>query len=96
MTDNELLEAAVKAYQAPISDRCDDWNPLHDDGAALQLAVKLDMLFNPALSIIYSEVLAKLGCSDPPRVMRRAIVITAALLGSRDSTQRSRKRSKNC
>lgn len=56
MTDKELLEAAAKAasvklhwhagktYMRPDMEPMDSWNPLTDDGDALRLAVKLEML----------------------------------------------------
>jgi len=47
MTDKELLELAAKAYQnagGTIHEFTSDlWNPLEDDGAALRLAVKLNL-----------------------------------------------------
>ena len=97
-TDRELLEAAAKA--AGITERessgafldPDDrhtvWDPLHIDGCALRLAVKLrmDVTFNemdvfafpPDGSDGRSELI---NVDDPYAATRRAIVCAAAEVG---------------
>ena len=101
MTDRELLELAAKA--AGYSVRTDltyegvivindgvFWNPLTDDGAALRLAVALNMgisipVFNkPRADVIsFRHPLANAieEGNDPYATTRRAIVRVAAEIG---------------
>jgi hypothetical protein len=53
------------------------WNPLTDDGDALRLAVKLNLL--PFPEVAHSATLA--GNEDPYAATRRAIVRAAAAIG---------------
>lgn len=98
MTDRELLEAAAKAagidWNPDTSYRTTGrigatgmphmafWNPLSDDGDALRLAVKLDLIDErkwkaPVTGAIYDE------CNgDWYSATRRAIVMAAAEIGA--------------
>ena len=107
-TDRELLELAAKAagiklyehrgsfYLHYVDDRdaCSCWNPLQDDGDALRLAVKLNLLILPypsdcAVLVVDSNIVS--GVPDsivhwgvPPDALastRRAIVRAAAAIG---------------
>jgi len=101
-TDQELLELAAKAAGYNVKShedgtlysdyRCSGYwgvfNPLTDDGDALRLAVKLQMLIDPCNS--YVTTCSAIGgfaeahedtCDDPRAAVRRAIVITAAATG---------------
>ena len=106
MTDLELLELAAKAagYEYWVTDGIDGllvrgedllrrpWNPLHDNGDALALAVKLkmaldftqllgDVIFVGAFaSRVAQDVTEKPG-DDPATAARRAIVRAAADIG---------------
>jgi len=104
MTDRELLEAAAKAvgYEATPHPERDGlllsqqdeatwwhWNPLADDGDALRLAVKLDILVAPAMGVTLAgpemgkgEVMELHG-SDPYAATRRAIVRAAAAMATK-------------
>ena len=96
MTDLELLELAAKAAGIEVATAhrhglflasAKWWNPLDDDGDALRLAVKLQMIVN----IDRSESQAGNGHiddeyelhrnSDPYAATRRAIVRAAAAIG---------------
>lgn len=98
MTDRELLEQAAKAAgidarRLPDAwpNRFDDdlWNPLTDDGDALHLAVKLNLIVNcihakilveePVCSRV--EIWEELQNDDPYAATRRAIVRAAAEIG---------------
>ena len=104
-TDRELLELAAKACKLPecgwmgpafmyVKDNTfADWNPLEDDGDALRLAVKLDMLIAIHGESNYVRVYAGSGAgvddfygtaafeNDPCAATRRAIVRAAAEIG---------------
>jgi hypothetical protein len=87
-TDKELLELAAKAaryeliWGVPFPDgvaypyvkNC-GWNPLTDDGDALRLAVKLQLLDNH--DVMYGQW----DGENPYEAQRRAIVIAAAEIG---------------
>jgi hypothetical protein len=96
MTDRELLELAAKAvgfdffvkHQQPFMrpeigrGRWRRWNPLTDDGDALRLAVKLDILVtarNAKNRNGFQAVEAE--GSEPYAATRRAIVRAAAAIG---------------
>jgi hypothetical protein len=66
------------------------WNPLTDDGAALRLAVKLEISVNPfaGKTVVAHEYSKRLVCEkwelhddDPYAATRRAIVRVAAEIG---------------
>ncbi|CAB4131333.1 hypothetical protein UFOVP126_64 [uncultured Caudovirales phage] len=103
MTDRELLEKAAKAAGLAviipaahqrglwIEGLEDEWNPLTDDGDALRLAVKLNIViwecaqYDRAMAEVrygaargeYWEPVGK----DPHAATRRAIVRAAAQIG---------------
>ena len=104
MTDRELLELAAKAagIEGVISvdhkfiwtkNATERWNPLQDDGDALRLAVKLNLVVHPQEKCCYvylspESLLGFSGVSalemnkgDPYAVTRRAIVSAAAEIG---------------
>ena len=104
MTDRELLELAAKAAgtEGVISvdhkfiwtkNATERWNPLQDDGDALRLAVKLNLVVHPQEKCCYvylspESLLGFSGVSalemnkgDPYAVTRRAIVSAAAEIG---------------
>ena len=108
MTDRELLEQAAKAagmegeylplgirtYEPPhwSEDLGEFWNPLTDDGDALRLAVKLNIViwecaqYNCALvEVRYGnasgELTEPIVDNDPYAATRRAIVRAAAEIG---------------
>ena len=97
MTDRELLEMAAKAAGAEwLSDRWvalrDDgvwhtWDPLEDDGDALRLAVKLNLLID-CVSQCARPLDDSLGWfdgdsdEDDQTAVRRAIVRAAAEIGA--------------
>jgi hypothetical protein len=107
MSDKELLELAAKAAglsvrpwpeDDPIAMRLpgtpgDIWNPLHDDGDALRLAVRLSVNHD-ALRIHlpescdpwctvddYDDTIGASADHDPCTATRRAIVRAAAEIG---------------
>lgn len=104
-SDRELLEAAAKAagYGVDIvSSREQDgtvsfymkpemlwWNPLTDDGDALRLAVKLEMIVDFSQDDGPLDVLPVFarGCvhdkTDPYSATRRSIVMCAAAMGEK-------------
>lgn len=65
------------------------WNPLFDDGQALRLAVKLDMLIDFSADEGWIDIMGPLGTerikeaygSDPMAATRRAITMAAAARG---------------
>lgn len=100
MNDKELLEYAAKA--AGIDERRlpdawpnrfddDQWNPLIDDGDALRLAVKLNLIvgvYGSYTNVYLTDVSNKeIVCwnsscnNDPYAATRRAIVRAAAEIG---------------
>ena len=101
-TDRELLGLAAKAAGIEIS-RINEvgawiagsggnyWNPLTDDGAALRLAVKLQLLLNEGTkaSFVNSKAEGRMDKwareqhkdSNPSAATRRAIVRAAATIG---------------
>jgi hypothetical protein len=98
MTDKELLELAAKAIGAELLDcTCKKerknsltgkhWNPLTDDGDALRLTVKLNILrgyiHNDEVALAPSEygVIEPITNNDPYAATRRAIVRVAAEIG---------------
>ena len=98
MTDRELLELAAKAAGislAPTGCIWDDasaemvpWNPQDNDGDALRLAVKLELLqldlrhsFHTVRVYGAAEGRIDEGANDPPAATRRAIVRAAAEIG---------------
>ena len=100
MTDRELLELAAKASgeltaswygnDAYFDGVLSRWNPLTDDGAALRLAVVLNMgisipVFNKhradVISFRHPLVNAIEEGNDPYAATRRAIVRAAAAIG---------------
>ena len=104
MTDRELLELAAKAagyavVPHPNGKSCSDlhfilarqnWNPLTDDGDALRLAVKLNLLLllypdDRAVRVTRLDqpnTIVSFGTPpDPYAATRRAIVRAAAAIG---------------
>ena len=79
--DKTLLEQAAKAAEIIPSDFGGQhdleewWNPLTDDGDALRLAVKLDLLADTGLTFQFMEA------SGDIEATRRAIVRAAAEIG---------------
>ena len=63
-----------------------EWNPLTDDGDALRLAVKLDMIIdvrgNHSAVAVWPDVVEPID-KDPYAATRRAIVRAAAAIGSK-------------
>ena len=98
MTDRELLELAARAAGLVLdewtgADGTLDWNPLHDDGDALRLAVKLNLCINFDVQPDGAEVYVVAEWTDNPTeaeplgrdasaATRRAIVRAAAAIGS--------------
>jgi len=95
-TDVELLEAAAKAAGIEFGWIHDTpriraemgwtpWNPLTDDGDALRLAVKLDMVVDCGNWLARPRTLSLEwvdgGRDDPLAATRRAIVRAAAVIG---------------
>ena len=98
MTDRELLEMAAKAAGFDVMqgvtgwcirrDTMDSWNPLADDGDALRLAVKLEMVvdvINRVVAGYLSDICVDIDPeereSNPLAATRRAIVRAAAEIG---------------
>lgn len=96
MNDRELLEMAAKAAgiclkfaTGPYGDlpSIDGklWNPLHDDGDAFRLAVRLKLILEPALSQCNDVTYTHFGYSELPNTVdarRAAIVQCAASIGA--------------
>jgi len=104
MTDRELLEAAAKAAGIELEEVIEKgvdagravkpegiwWSPLHDDGEALRLAVKLNLstdVFVDVIIVVYTtndiqcdHVEEPVG-TDPLAATRRAITRAAAEIG---------------
>lgn len=100
-TDRELLELAAKAAGFVIwkhgknaggfiNGRAESWSPLTDDGDALRLAVKLDLIIDIDLgehvtTVDYTAVenftVLEPHGSDSFAATRRAIVRAAAAIG---------------
>ena len=90
MTDKELLELAAKAAGLHVKvssnsgrglkvhGNCNWWNPLTDDGDALRLAVKLNILWD--VKVHYTRFL-DLCVHDKLAATRRAITRAAAQIG---------------
>lgn len=91
MTDRELLEFAAKAagYTLGSTTLDDDyWNPIHDDGDALRLAVQCTQLFGFYRFLRAWLVAMKTESGDPTDPLaatRRAIVMAAAEIGKAQS-----------
>ena len=98
-SDRELLEMAAKAIHAPenyankayMGGWFSWWNPLTDDGDALRLAVKLQLLINIDIDGALVEMQVKddnawasefAHDGDLYAATRRAIVRAAAAIGS--------------
>ena len=95
MTDKELLELAAKAVGMKWGgDEFYDehgpllgWNPLHDDGDAMRLAVRLKIDIDNMTDACYCEgqfghdAFVEDGNADPYATARRAIVLVAAKIG---------------
>ena len=100
-TDKELLILAAKAagiekrtdfdgseyFHYEIDESTyKHWNPLTDDGDALRLAVKLDMIIdvrgNHSAVAVWPDVVEPID-KDPYAATRRAIVRAAAAIGSK-------------
>lgn len=100
MTDRELLELAARAANLQIKwddqnqtyatcnvhgNMFDDWNPLEDDGDALRLAVKINLLVDCyshcARPLPDSIEWKEASGSDDYANTRRAIVRAAAEIG---------------
>jgi hypothetical protein len=96
MTDKELLQLAAKAAWGAMANQMIEsgWNPLTDDGDALRLAVKLDLIVSrgytevgkEAVVFYLNEIQHQMRCvvphgSDPYAATRRAITRAAAEIG---------------
>ena len=98
-SDRELLEMAAKAIHAPenyankayMGGWFSWWNPLTDDGDALRLAVKLQLLINIDIDGALVEMQVKddnawasefAHDGDLYAATRRAVVRAAAAIGS--------------
>jgi hypothetical protein len=99
MTDKELLELAAKAINLKLKynylggrDANQPWDPLEDDGDALRLAVKLEMMIDYIdRGYMAGHILATAGPvmlsiyeprePDPYAATRRAITRAAAEIG---------------
>jgi hypothetical protein len=100
-TDKELLELAARAAGFRISNRLTDggimvmsnarpsphkWNPLTDDGDALRLVVKLNMIVDVrgghGAVAVWPDTVQQI-IDDPYAATRRAIVRTAAEIGAK-------------
>lgn len=94
MTDRELLELAAKAAgydyakhggYIVVDGIPGNWNPLVDDGDALRLAVKLELLSGPdfwrEMSVQCAMAALRGEKQDPYATTRRSIVWAAAEIG---------------
>jgi hypothetical protein len=92
MTDRKLLEAAAKAAgelnshwqgnEAYFDGVLSRWNPLDDDGDALRLAVKLNLIVHKGF--VYTptgRLFDHRDYANPMTATRRAIVRAAAEIG---------------
>jgi|SRR5690625_2555191 len=90
--DDDLNIRVMGPYDVKeIDSTGEDWNPLFDDGDALRLAVKLDMIIDIdtgecATSVDYTTLLGDFVLReghrfDPYAATRRAIVRAAAEMG---------------
>jgi hypothetical protein len=98
MNDRELLEAAARAAGvdlAPTGFVWDDataemieWNPLHDDGDAFRLAVKLNLIVRTGSVWVsqYGPIFGEDVLPDPYAATRRAIVRAAAAMATKGTT----------
>ena len=89
MTDRELLELAAKAagIERDGEHWSDWWNPLHSDGDALRLAVKLKMTLDilPWRAEASAEgfgMVEPITNNNADVATRRAIVRAAAAIGA--------------
>lgn len=111
MSDRELTEAAARAAGYKFYDDTDmlldeqgdvaSFDPLHDDGDAFRLAVKLDIRLRQRLAMVEAEypwldeefnerkVLCEPILNDYYVSSRRAIVRAAAEIGKRVDTPQS-------
>ena len=93
-TDRELLELAAKAAgydyakhggYIVVDGIPGNWNPLVDDGDALRLAVKLELLSGPdfwwEMSVQCAMAALRGEKQDPYATTRRSIVWAAAEIG---------------
>ena len=83
MTDRELLELAAKACgleEAKMRIEFNQWNPLDDDGDALRLAVKLNLLTTECVED-WKWCRDKTEHADVCASYRRAITRAAAEIG---------------
>lgn len=107
LTDREILEACARAscthynieedgivlFGEPTPSGFRYWNPLEDDGDALRLAVRLNLLiqFNAKHVFVYDDKGAQLAFlgkkKDPCAATRRAIVQAAAAMAQREKEQ---------
>ena len=90
MSDRELLELAAKAAFDEFADQMlqGGWNPLEDDGNALQLAVKMDLEIELTEDSAWANginvqnyQLFEWHHNDKCSATRRAIVRAAAEIG---------------
>ena len=89
MKDRELLELAAKACgleEAKMRIEFNQWNPLADDGDALRLAVKLNLVVLSDQTGISTangmhQRAKELHGTDPLAATRRAITRAAAEIG---------------
>ncbi len=99
MTDREMLELAARAAGIVVTDDMRElwlhvgssaWNPLTDDGDALRLAVKLEILVLAARGFAVANstdsgeggTVVRIALKDDPcAATRRAIVRAAAEIG---------------
>ena len=93
MTDEKLLTLAAKAAGIKVHKASEHglflksavwWNPLTDDGDALRLAVKLNLLFTLSPRLMHFLVLERFSRQGDNDCMatRRAIVRAAAQIGA--------------
>jgi len=103
MADRELLELAAKAAGMGDGEYCEPnhepaiyfkpcifWSPLTDDGDALRLAVKLQLVIMHAINcaaVTRDDLLDQIERynGDPCAATRRAIVRAAAAIGRSES-----------
>lgn len=88
MTDLGMLERAAKAsgiktefYENDYGEIESEWNPLHNDGDALRLAVALNIDINEAQRALHDEIGNLEYHRDKYAATRRAIVRAAAEIG---------------